>query len=194
MWDFSTEPEFEAKLGWMREFMAAEVYPLEALEGIGEEDFGRVLTPLREQVKEQGLWAGHLPPEHGGYLARNWRRKQAWGGSYLLDKVCHDFDIFGRLAGARAAKVASQTGRKTLSNIGTTIFFGVLVRCTGGTVRRNATRAWRSSSAMPLNEVNGCTGKSRSPAGRRPSRMAVMICSSVQAPIPVSRSGVMLAE
>jgi hypothetical protein len=24
------------------------------------------------------------------YLARNWRRKQAWGGSYLLDKVCHD--------------------------------------------------------------------------------------------------------
>ncbi|MGZ3403067.1 MAG: Gfo/Idh/MocA family protein, partial [Phenylobacterium sp.] len=23
----------------------------------------------------------HLPPEHGGYLARNWRRKQAWGGS-----------------------------------------------------------------------------------------------------------------
>jgi acyl-CoA dehydrogenase len=66
MWDFSTEPEFEAKLSWMREFMAAEVYPLEALEGIGEEDFDRVLTPLREQVKEQGLWAGHLAPEHGG--------------------------------------------------------------------------------------------------------------------------------
>ena len=22
----------------------------------------------------------HLPPEHGGYLARNWRRKQAYGG------------------------------------------------------------------------------------------------------------------
>ena len=43
----------------------------------------------------------HLPPEHGGYLARNWRRKQAWGGSFMLDKVCHDFDIFGRLVGAR---------------------------------------------------------------------------------------------
>lgn len=54
----------------------------------------------------------HLPPEHGGYLARNWRRKQAWGGSYLLDKVCHDFDIFGRLAGARPSKVASFGGRR----------------------------------------------------------------------------------
>ncbi|WP_312161899.1 Gfo/Idh/MocA family oxidoreductase [Phenylobacterium sp.] len=54
----------------------------------------------------------HLPPEHGGYLARNWRRKQAYGGSYLLDKVCHDFDIFGRLARARPAKVASFGGRE----------------------------------------------------------------------------------
>jgi predicted dehydrogenase len=54
----------------------------------------------------------HLPPEHGGYLARNWRRKQEWGGSFLLDKVCHDFDIFGRLAGARASRVASFGGRR----------------------------------------------------------------------------------
>jgi len=54
----------------------------------------------------------HLPPEHGGYLARNWRRKQEWGGSYYLDKVCHDFDIFGRLAKARPAKVVSFGGRR----------------------------------------------------------------------------------
>ena len=54
----------------------------------------------------------HLPAEHGGYLARNWRRKQAWGGSYFLDKVCHDFDIFGRIAGARPRKVASFGGRR----------------------------------------------------------------------------------
>lgn len=53
----------------------------------------------------------HLPPEHGGYLARNWRRRRDWGGSYLLDKVCHDFDIFSRIAGARAARVASFGGR-----------------------------------------------------------------------------------
>jgi predicted dehydrogenase len=54
----------------------------------------------------------HLPPEHGGYLARNWRRKQAWGGSFMLDKVCHDFDIFGRLVGARPSRVASFGGRR----------------------------------------------------------------------------------
>lgn len=53
----------------------------------------------------------HLPPEHGGYLARNWRRRQEWGGSYLLDKVCHDFDIFGRIARSRAARVASFGGK-----------------------------------------------------------------------------------
>jgi predicted dehydrogenase len=53
-----------------------------------------------------------LPPEHGGYLARNWRRKQEWGGSFYLDKVCHDFDIFGRLARSRASQVASFGGRR----------------------------------------------------------------------------------
>jgi predicted dehydrogenase len=54
----------------------------------------------------------HLHPEHGAYLARNWRRREAWGGSFMLDKVCHDFDIFGRLAGGRAAEVASFGGRR----------------------------------------------------------------------------------
>ena len=54
----------------------------------------------------------HLPPEHGGYLARNWRRRREWGGSYLLDKVCHDFDIFGRILRSRAARVASFGGRR----------------------------------------------------------------------------------
>ncbi|HTW33664.1 MAG TPA: Gfo/Idh/MocA family oxidoreductase [Rhizomicrobium sp.] len=66
----------------------------------------------------------HLPPEHGGYLARNWRRKRAFGGSFMLDKVCHDFDIFGRLAGARPARVASFGGRRIFhegrTNVGRT--------------------------------------------------------------------------
>src|SRR5579872_229611 len=54
----------------------------------------------------------HLPPEHGAYLARNWRRRADWGGSFMLDKVCHDFDIFGRMCRSRPAKVASFGGRK----------------------------------------------------------------------------------
>ena len=66
MWDFSTEPEFQAKLDWAREFMEREVYALEVLEGIDEAAFKRVLEPLRAQVKGAGLWAAHLPPELGG--------------------------------------------------------------------------------------------------------------------------------
>jgi predicted dehydrogenase len=54
----------------------------------------------------------HLHPEHGAYLARNWRRRADWGGSFMLDKVCHDFDIFGRIAKGRAARVASFGGRR----------------------------------------------------------------------------------
>src|SRR5207249_11457466 len=67
-------------------------------------------------------------------------------------------------------------------------------RVTGGTLLKNTTSALRSSAAIPLKTGYGCTGSSRSPLGRRPSRVAVMICSSVQPPIPVSRSGVMLLE
>jgi predicted dehydrogenase len=54
----------------------------------------------------------HLPPAHGAYLATNWRRRQEWGGSFMLDKVCHDFDILGRIVGARPAAVASFGGRR----------------------------------------------------------------------------------
>jgi acyl-CoA dehydrogenase len=30
-WDFETEPEFEEKLAWMRQFLVDEIYPLEGL-------------------------------------------------------------------------------------------------------------------------------------------------------------------
>lgn len=57
----------------------------------------------------------HLSPEHGAYIARNWRRRAMWGGSYLLDKTCHDFDMFNRLVGARASRVASMGGQAIFS-------------------------------------------------------------------------------
>src|SRR5215471_10758641 len=92
------------------------------------------------------------------------------------------------------AKVMSHAGRNTLSNIGMVIFFAGVGLLAGGTLRRNFTSAARSSSAMPLNDVKGWTGRMRSPLGRRPRRMAVMICASVQLPIPAFGSGVMLLE
>jgi acyl-CoA dehydrogenase len=66
-WDFSTEPEFEAKLEWMRTFVRDEIWPLETvLDELGWEGLDRAMEPLKEQVKERGLWAAHLDPELGG--------------------------------------------------------------------------------------------------------------------------------
>lgn len=64
-WDFSTEPEFEAKLEWMREFVRDEIVPLETLD-LDRDALARVTEPLKEEVKRRGLWAAHLPPELGG--------------------------------------------------------------------------------------------------------------------------------
>ena len=65
-WDFSTEPEFEAKLEWMRGFMREEVYPLEVFEAPDARGFMAAIRPLQEEVKRQKLWATHLPPDLGG--------------------------------------------------------------------------------------------------------------------------------
>src|SRR5919206_1761574 len=66
-WDFSTEPEFEAQLDWMRDFVRAEVWPIETVfDELGDDGFRRVVAPLQEEVKRRGLWAAHLPPDLGG--------------------------------------------------------------------------------------------------------------------------------
>jgi acyl-CoA dehydrogenase len=70
-WDFSTEPEFEAKLDWMRAFVREEIIPLETLADHWRSADGRlrlaaITAPLKEEVKRQGLWAAHLPPDMGG--------------------------------------------------------------------------------------------------------------------------------
>jgi acyl-CoA dehydrogenase len=66
-WDFSTEPEFQAQLDWMRDFVRAEIWPIEPVfDELGHDGFMRAIAPLQEQVRERGLWAAHLPPELGG--------------------------------------------------------------------------------------------------------------------------------
>jgi acyl-CoA dehydrogenase len=64
-WDFETDAEFEHKLAWMREFVREEIFPIETLT-LDQSQLKRVLAPLQEEVKSQGLWASHLPPELGG--------------------------------------------------------------------------------------------------------------------------------
>src|SRR5438874_3891030 len=64
-WDFSTEPEFEEKLKWMRTFVRDEIHPLETLD-LDEASCRPLTAPLKEAVKKRSLWAAHLDPELGG--------------------------------------------------------------------------------------------------------------------------------
>jgi acyl-CoA dehydrogenase len=66
-WDFSTEPEFQRKLDWMREFVRARIWPLETLiDELGHDGLMRAIKPLADEVREQGLWAAHLDRALGG--------------------------------------------------------------------------------------------------------------------------------
>src|SRR5438132_6081964 len=64
-WDFETEPEFEEKLAWMREFVREEVWPLEVMH-MDQGEFMRIIHSLQHEVKKRDLWATHLPPDLGG--------------------------------------------------------------------------------------------------------------------------------
>ena len=65
-WDFSTEPEFQEQLDWMRDFVREEIWPIETVfEELGQAGLERVTAPLREHVKARGLWAAQLPPDLG---------------------------------------------------------------------------------------------------------------------------------
>jgi acyl-CoA dehydrogenase len=64
-WDFETEPDYQAKLDWARSFVDEEILPIETL-SLDDETLMRLIAPLKEEVKRQGLWAAHLPPELGG--------------------------------------------------------------------------------------------------------------------------------
>ncbi len=70
-WDFSTEPEFQAKLDWMDAFVRDEIEPVDMLWGSRafhplDDTLRKIIDPLKAQVRAQGLWACHLGPELGG--------------------------------------------------------------------------------------------------------------------------------
>ena len=70
-WDFSTEPDFAEKLEWVRAFVREEVEPLDVVFPGCEylpltEERRRIVDPLKQQVRDRGLWAPHLGPDLGG--------------------------------------------------------------------------------------------------------------------------------
>ncbi|BCO39202.1 acyl-CoA dehydrogenase [Mycobacterium paraintracellulare] len=70
-WDFTTDPEFQAKLDWADRFVREDVEPLDlVLPGrrfdIPSARVRSVIEPLKQRVRDEGLWAAHLGPELGG--------------------------------------------------------------------------------------------------------------------------------
>ncbi len=55
----------------------------------------------------------HITPEHGAFFMRDWRRKTAHSGGYMLEKCCHDLDLYNSIVGSRPKRVASFGGRRT---------------------------------------------------------------------------------
>ena len=56
--------------------------------------------------------AEHIAPYHGSFFMRDWRRESGLSGGFMLEKCCHDLDLYQGLVGARPARVASFGGRK----------------------------------------------------------------------------------
>ena len=66
-WDFETEPEFQEQLDWTRAFLDEHILPLETIDlEVTDEQWKALTAPLKQQVKDRGLWACHLDPELGG--------------------------------------------------------------------------------------------------------------------------------
>jgi acyl-CoA dehydrogenase len=69
-WDFETDPEFQELLDWADEFVLTEVEPLDHVfaNPYDRKDTAAMefTAPLKQAVKDRGLWACHLGPELGG--------------------------------------------------------------------------------------------------------------------------------
>lgn len=54
----------------------------------------------------------HIAPYHGSFFMRDWRRDSALSGGFMLEKCCHDLDLYQGVVGARPVQIASFGGRK----------------------------------------------------------------------------------
>ncbi len=55
----------------------------------------------------------HIGPYHGAFFMRDWRRMVRWSGGFMLEKCCHDIDIYNMVTRSRPVEVASFGGRKS---------------------------------------------------------------------------------
>jgi predicted dehydrogenase len=55
----------------------------------------------------------HIEPYHGAFFMRDWRRYERYAGGFMLEKCCHDLDLYNGVVGCRPERVASFGGRKS---------------------------------------------------------------------------------
>ncbi|HET9732752.1 MAG TPA: acyl-CoA dehydrogenase family protein [Acidimicrobiales bacterium] len=69
-WDFSTDPEFQEQLDWVEQFCREEIEPLDLVfpGAVRSRDprMKALVDPLKQQVKDRGLWALFLDENLGG--------------------------------------------------------------------------------------------------------------------------------
>ncbi len=70
-WDFETDQDFQTKLDWVDSFVREEVEPIDLVwPGLAyeppDDTLRSVIDPLKQRVRDEGLWACHLGPELGG--------------------------------------------------------------------------------------------------------------------------------
>ena len=57
----------------------------------------------------------HIPPYHGAFFMRDWRRYAHYTGGFMLEKCCHDLDLYNGVMGVRPRFVASFGGRRSFT-------------------------------------------------------------------------------
>ncbi|MEM5584867.1 Gfo/Idh/MocA family oxidoreductase [Roseibium sp. AS2] len=57
--------------------------------------------------------AEHIGPYHGSFFMRDWRRHSKNSGGFMLEKCCHDLDLYQGVTGCRPRFVSSFGGRKS---------------------------------------------------------------------------------
>ena len=55
----------------------------------------------------------HIGPYHGAFFMRDWRRKVEHSGGFMLEKCCHDLDLYNMITALRPKRVASFGGRRS---------------------------------------------------------------------------------
>ena len=55
----------------------------------------------------------YIEPSHGAFFMRDWRRHSKYSGGFMLEKCCHDLDVYNMVTGSRPNRVASFGGRRS---------------------------------------------------------------------------------